>query len=84
MIDWISLTPRFEDSLMCGYNQIDGTHIYDNFGQEYRFVPFNDYHQLLEENTKLKANAITLGNEIARQSERAMNAEHRADCWKKN
>lgn len=44
--EWIKLTPRFIGENWDGYNQVDGTHYYDNEGQVYEFVPKSEYNQL--------------------------------------
>lgn len=37
-LKWIALTPRFQRNDFAGYNQKDGSHIFDNTGQIYYFV----------------------------------------------
>lgn len=40
---WIALTPRFTRNDFAGYNQKDGSHIYDDAGKTYFFVPESAY-----------------------------------------
>lgn len=51
--EWIQLTPRFENGNFAGYNQTNGTHFYDNVGQQYSFVPLASYEKLEAERNKL-------------------------------
>jgi hypothetical protein len=54
LFEWIALRPKWSDEGFNGYDQIDGSHIYDNHGQIYRFVPESAYAALVAENERLR------------------------------
>lgn len=57
---WIELKPKFTDGNFDGYDQVAGTHYFDNVDQKYKFVPMAAYQALKEENERLKKSLDSL------------------------
>ena len=53
---YIVLTPRFEGDNFAGYNQVSGTHFFDNEGHLYGFVDLE--HHIKIRDQLLSANAL--------------------------
>jgi hypothetical protein len=52
---WMRLRPRFTDSLFDGYDVVTSSHLWDDDGKEYEFVPKEDYELLKADRDQLRS-----------------------------